>query len=276
MDIDGQDWAGETADPDDLNLDEETASFDDGSFGSLTLDGGDSDGDSDADGDADEEDMDCLGKLLANALKNVLAQLDPQQKQIVIGTLVQYALPPSGGGLSTDYYKGFFFLLVYRDKATGEPYYNASANYQSAPQQQQQLIQQGIGQWDALSVTQLWNDLAQALGESPYDDTEALAIDLILAFQAGAIYDDTLHTANNNFIAAWGAAGFAALVTTLATQFNQPDQLPDMASYMATYNAPNNIGQPPFALGAQAVLLAYSIVLGLTTAQDIDDCVGGE
>jgi hypothetical protein len=41
---------------------------------------------------------------------------------------------------------------------------------------------------------------------------------------------------------------------------------------MATYQA--SPGQPPFALGAQAVLIAYTIVLGYSTVQQINDCVG--
>ncbi len=274
MDIDGQDWEGGIEDPFGTSLDEDAVSFDDDSVGHLTLGDGDGDSDGDGDGDSDEEDMECLGKLLENALKNIVSKLNPQQRIIIEGTILQYALPQ--GGLSQDYYKGFYMLLTTRNKQTGVPLYNASANYKSAPPQQQQLIQTAINNWDQIAIPALWNDLAEAVEGPNYKGIAAMISDLILGFQFAEIYDDALHNANNQFIQKWTSANFGAFCLQLAAQFSSAEDINQMCSYMSSYQV-SGIGQPPFALGAQAVLIAYSIVLGYTTASEIQKCLeGGE
>ena len=132
-----------------------------------------------------------------------------------------------------------------------------------------------IPNWDAISDSDLWNDLSEALGESSFSDSEALSADLVLSFQFARLATAAEHTANDQYATAWGAAALSALAITLAASYSEPDQLPDMCTFMSTYSATGtSLGAPPFALGAQAVLLAYTIVLGYSTVEELEKCVG--
>jgi hypothetical protein len=273
-------------DMDSWSFEEDVAEFEEEELEVLTLDGDgdgdeDADEDSDADGDENEEELECLADQLENALKQIVSTLTQDEKNLITGTILGFCQPSTSqyGTLSTAYYKGFYFLLVTRDKTTppgNVPLYNASANYQSAPASQQQIIQLAIPNWDAISDSALWNDLSSALGESSFSDSSALSADLILSFQFARLATEAEHVANDNYATAWGAAALSALAVTLAATYSEPDQLPDMCSFMSTYSASTSLGAPPFALGAQAVLLAYTIVLGYSTAEELEKCVGEE
>lgn len=278
--MDEQDWSG--------GLGEEDRWDDDEEVGLLSLDS-DADGDEDADSDSEdadseeEKELECIGEQLADALKQILSKLDPSSKQEVIASILQTAIPSSWTLLQTQYYKAFYYLLVSRNKATGVPLYSSSALYNAAPPQQQQLIQEGINAWDALSDQAIWASLKNELQGSPYmsggNANSALSIDLLLSCQFARLVDNAEHTLNDQFSAAWGASGMLALSTQLAAQFDGANDLYEMAGFMSTYSVSSvsvNGGVPPFALGAQAVLVAYSIVLGLASAEALEKCLDDE
>ena len=276
MELDAQDWTGEMGEEDRWD------SREDDVYLSLDSDG-DSDGDSDSDSDGDSEDekeLECIGKQLEGALKQLITRLDPNSNQEIVASILQIALPSSWTLLQTQYYKAFYFLLVSRNKSTGQPLYGGSALYNQAPQQQQQLIQQAITAWDALSDQAIWSAMANELQQSPYMESgeinEPMSADLILSGQFARLVDNAEHKLNDQFSSAWGASSMLALSAQLDVQFNNKNDLYEMAKFMSTYTASGvsvNNGVPPFALGAQTVLIAYTVVLGLATMDELEKCL---
>ncbi|HEX2252553.1 MAG TPA: hypothetical protein VHQ65_04735 [Thermoanaerobaculia bacterium] len=252
-------------------LDDLGVGLGDEDLGTPTLDGGDGDGDGDGDGgDSDEDEFECIGKELEKALDQLLSKLDPDERDVLTHVISLYAAPP-GGFTTHEMLKPFYVLLVTRNKQTGEPLYNASAMYRALPADEQQQIQAAIATWDAIPDNpDRWKDLSTGLGEQSIS-TSALKADLILSFQFTRLVTDALHEANDTFLKKWGSANFLALVTLLTTKFTA-DDIADMATFMATYQV-SNLGYPPFALGAQAVLLAYTILLELTTLENLEKCL---
>jgi len=279
MDMDGQDWENGFGGESSWSFEEDDATFAEDQDSYLSLDGGDGGDGGDGDGDADseeEKELDCIGKQLEEALKQIVSTLTQDEKQLITGTILNYC---NGQALSTAYYKGFYFLLVTRDKTHppgNVPLYKASANYNSAPPSQQAIIQAAIPAWDNISDSTLWTNLSEALGESAFSDSNALSADLVLSFQFARLATAAEHTANDNYLKGWGAAGLAGLATALVASFDSASDLPEMCKYMSTYSA-SGLGAPPFAAGAQAVLAAYSIILVTGTAEAFQKCLeGGE
>ncbi len=273
MDIDGQDWD----DADHADVD----SFDE-EVGGLTLDGGDGDGDGDGDADSeDDKELECLGKLLEGALKDLVQNLGPQDRSTIVEVIAQFALPsnPLPASNPNNILKAFYFLLVTRNKATGVPLYNTSAIYNQNPQYQGQ-IQQSISGWDNIPDNpDRWNDLAEGIDNSSIN-TEALQLDLILSFQFTRLVTNALHQANDQFANKWTPAGMTAQVGVLVAAaqgagWEGQEALSNWAKLMAVFQVPS-LGYPPFAIGAQTVLIAYSVLKGLVTLQEIDKCVNGE
>lgn len=273
MDIDGQD--GDVAES--AELAGEIDSFDE-EVGGLTLDG---DGDGDGDGDADSEDEDeleCMGKLLESALQDLVQNLSPQDRNTIVEVIAQFALPsnPLPGSNPNNILKAFYYLLVTRNKTTGVPLYSTSAIYNANPQYQAQ-IQQSITGWDAIPDNpDRWNDLAEGIDNGSIN-TEALQLDLILSFQFTRLVTNALHQANDQFANKWTPAGMAAQVGVLvaaaqAAGWEGQEALSNWAKAMAIFQVPS-LGYPPFAIGAQTVLIAYTVLKGLVTAQQIQECL---
>ncbi len=271
MEIDGQDWDGaEQAEID--SFDEE--------IGELTLDG---DGDGDGDGDADSEDdkeLECLGKLLEGALQQLVEGLTPVDRALIVEVIAQFSLPsnPLPGSNPNNILKAFYYLLVTRNKATGVPLYSTSAIYNANPQYQAQ-IQQSISGWDAIPDNpNRWQDLAEGVANGSIN-TQALQLDLVLSFQFTRLVTNALHQANDQFSNQWTPAGMTAQVGVLvaaakAAGWEGQEALENWCNMMATYQVPS-LGYPPFALGAQTVLLAYTVLANLNTLEQLDDCVNG-